>query len=71
MATRMLEKMLFSIEEAAELLGIGRSTAYDLVKGGELPSVKIGRRRLVPREALHTWIRKKTEGGVPLGDFEG
>jgi excisionase family DNA binding protein len=40
------------VEDAARLLNVGRSTAYDLIRTGRLRSVKIGRRRLVPRDAL-------------------
>ena len=40
------------VEDAARLLNVGRSTAYDLIRSGRLRSVKIGRRRLVPRDAL-------------------
>jgi excisionase family DNA binding protein len=34
------------------MLNVGRSTAYDLIRSGRLRSVKIGRRRLIPRDAL-------------------
>jgi excisionase family DNA binding protein len=37
-----------SVEEAAKLLGIGRNTAYDCVKRGEIPSLRLGRRLVVP-----------------------
>jgi excisionase family DNA binding protein len=40
------------VEDAARLLNVGRSTAYDLIRSGRLRSVKIGRRRLVPLDAL-------------------
>lgn len=40
------------VEDAARLLNVGRSTAYDLIRTGRLRSIKIGRRRLVPRDAL-------------------
>jgi excisionase family DNA binding protein len=43
---------LLSVEQAAQLLGIGRSTAYELVRARKLRSLKIGTRRLVPREAI-------------------
>lgn len=46
------EKLTLSIEEAAKLLGIGRNLAYDRVKTGEIPVIKIGRRLLVPKKAL-------------------
>ncbi|MCZ7535607.1 MAG: helix-turn-helix domain-containing protein [Acidimicrobiia bacterium] len=38
--------------EAAELLGVGRTLAYDLVARGVLPSVRLGRRVVIPRHAL-------------------
>jgi excisionase family DNA binding protein len=41
-----------TVEEAAELLGIGRNSAYEAIKRGELPAVRIGRRLVVPRQAL-------------------
>lgn len=43
---------LYSVEEAAELLGVGRSLAYDLIHAGELRSIKAGRRRLVSSSAI-------------------
>ncbi len=46
------EKLTYTVEECARLLGIGRQLAYSKVKTGEIPVVKIGRRLLVPRKAL-------------------
>ncbi len=43
---------LLRVEEAARLLGVGRSLAYDLIRTGRLRSIKIGSRRLVPRIAI-------------------
>jgi excisionase family DNA binding protein len=40
------------IENAAKILGISRNTAYEAARTGELPTIKIGRRVLVPRAAL-------------------
>ena len=45
-------RLVYTVSEAAELLGIGRSTAYELVARGELPTVRIGRRLVVTRPAL-------------------
>jgi excisionase family DNA binding protein len=44
--------MLVTVEEAAGLLWIGRTTAYELVMSGNLQSVKVGRRRLVVRDGV-------------------
>jgi excisionase family DNA binding protein len=43
---------LLRVEEAAQLLGIGRSLAYHLIRTGRLRSIKIGSRRLVPLAAI-------------------
>jgi excisionase family DNA binding protein len=43
---------LLRVDEAARLLGIGRSLAYDLIRSGRLRSIKIGGRRLVPLAAI-------------------
>ena len=46
------ERLTLSVEEAANLLGISRSTAYECVRTGELPAVNFGRRVLIPRRRL-------------------
>ena len=44
--------MTYNIEEAAQLLGIGRNSCYEAAKRGEIPSVRLGKRLVVPRAAL-------------------
>ena len=41
-----------TVEEAAKLLGIGRGSAYEAVRRGELPAIRLGKRLVVPRAAL-------------------
>jgi excisionase family DNA binding protein len=48
----MTERLTYTIEETARLLGIGRGTAYAAARAGDLPTVRLGRRLLVPRAAL-------------------
>lgn len=45
-----------TVEEAAKLLGISRGLAYQGVRDGSIPSIEIGRRRLVPRARLMTLL---------------
>jgi excisionase family DNA binding protein len=45
-------RVTLTVSEAAELLGISRSTAYECVRTGEIPSVTFGRRVLIPRHRL-------------------
>jgi excisionase family DNA binding protein len=47
-----LEKQTLTVPETARVLGIGRNSAYEAVRTGEIPSLKIGRRVLVPRLAV-------------------
>ena len=49
-------RLLITVREAAELAGIGRSKAYNLVLSGEWPSVLIGRARRVRYPELLAWI---------------
>ena len=55
------EPILLSAEEAAGVLGIGRTFVFELVAKGRLESIKLGRRRLIPREALERLIAEEQE----------
>lgn len=46
------EAMAFCVEEAARLIGISRATLYVLISTGDLTTIKVRKRRLVPRAAL-------------------
>jgi excisionase family DNA binding protein len=50
--------LLISVEEAALILGIGRTLIFELIMQGRVSSVKIGRRRLVVRQALDEFVRE-------------
>jgi excisionase family DNA binding protein len=49
-------RMTVTVEEAAQLLGIGRQSAYQAARTGELPTIKLGRRLLVPRAQLDAML---------------
>lgn len=49
--------LLLTVEEAARRLGIGRTTAFALVQAGHLRSVRIGRLRRVPVDAMEEYVR--------------
>jgi excisionase family DNA binding protein len=57
------ERLALSVEEAGALLGISRDLAYDLVARRELPSVRLGRRLVVPRRALEDALARLAEAG--------
>jgi excisionase family DNA binding protein len=52
---------LLSVEQAAQRAGIGRSLAFALIRRGELRSVKVGRRRLVPSDAIAALAAERSE----------
>lgn len=53
----VIEPKTYSIEEAAQLLGIGRNHAYEAAKRGEIPVIRIGKRLLVPKAALDRMLQ--------------
>ena len=56
-----MERLTYSVSEAAEMLGISRSYAYELVKEKRIPVLEVGRRRVIPKEMLDNWIKNNTE----------
>lgn len=52
---------LLRVSEVMACLGISRATVYDLIAKGQIPSVKIGRSRRVPRKALKSMIENSSE----------
>jgi len=57
-------KLLISIEEAAELLSIGRTLMFDLVKRKAVKACKIGRRTLISKSELEAFqVRLEKECG--------
>lgn len=59
------KKATITVEEAAELLGIGRSNAYQSVRDGSIPSIRLGKRIVVPVAALE---RLLNNGGQAQND---
>jgi excisionase family DNA binding protein len=57
--------VLLTVEEAAERLGIGRTTMYALVSNGAIESVTIGRLRRIPPECLDAYVASLLASGRP------
>lgn len=53
-----------SVEEAAKILGVSRSMAYQLVRSEGFPTVKIGRRLLVSVKGLERWVEAQTGANI-------
>ena len=50
------QRLLLTVVEAATMLGVGRTKAYELIAGGELQVVHIGRAARVPLVAVHRYV---------------
>lgn len=57
------KRLCITVPEAAEMLGISRNFAYELVKQKQLPVVKFGKRLLIPRLALEKMLEKSNIEG--------
>jgi excisionase family DNA binding protein len=58
----LIECRTYTVEQAGRLLGVGRNQAYEAVRSGTLPSIKIGKRLLVPKAALDRLLSGGAEG---------
>lgn len=58
-------KLLLTVREAAEVLGISRTAIYLLLQRGEIPSVKIGRSRRITRQEIERYVSRLAD------DFSG
>jgi excisionase family DNA binding protein len=54
-----------TVAEAAVALGIGRTLAYEAVRRGEIPTIRVGRRILVPLAAIRQLVE---DGSLHAGD---
>ena len=60
-----LERRILSVDETAEILGVGRATAYGAIRRGELPAVRIGRRLVVPGVAIARLLEEANGSSPP------
>jgi excisionase family DNA binding protein len=70
------ERLVYTVAEAGEMLGISRAFAYELVARGELPVIRLGRRLLVPEVGLLALVGQTEPAAsslreLPFEDAEG
>lgn len=66
-----MEKILLDVSEMAEILGISRPTAYQILNRADFDAAfYIGRRRKVSRAGLEKWIQKQTRKELNGGEQE-
>jgi excisionase family DNA binding protein len=59
-----IQRMTLTVEEVATILGVGRNKVYEAAHSGEIPTIRIGKRLLVPLTALE---RLLAVGAQPVG----
>lgn len=68
------ERLTLTVEEAADVLGISRSLAYELVRRGDIPSLHLGRRIVVPIRGLEALVEEllspRVRDGVAPGQVD-
>lgn len=53
--------LFLNATDIANLLGVSKSTAYELMSNNEFPSIRLGGRVLVERDKFINWLDKKAE----------
>lgn len=66
-----MEQLAIRAMEAANAMGIGRSHVYELIRSGELPSVRLGKAIRIPVSALRAWIERNQSEGNPESSQSG
>lgn len=54
----MDDRLTLTVDEAAQVLGISRAFAYELVRRGEIPSLRLGRRIIIPRKLVEELLAR-------------
>lgn len=60
-------KLAYTVDESCSTLSIGRTYLFDLIRRGEISSVKIGRRRVVPAASLEAYLARLVSEQVGTG----
>lgn len=62
------EKLVYSIPECADVLGLGLTKTRELINSKNFPAIRIGRRVVVPVDQLKDWMAKQPTigSGQPL-----
>jgi excisionase family DNA binding protein len=50
------DRLTYDVVEAGRLLGLGRNASYEAAKSGQIPTIRIGKRLLVPKAALQRML---------------
>jgi excisionase family DNA binding protein len=65
---RKLNVSLLSVKDAEEILSLGHTKVCELIADGDLKSIKIGRRRLIPQVAIEEFICERLAKASPRNE---
>lgn len=54
-----MEKLTVTVDEMAKIVGVSRPTAYELIHKEGFPTVRIGRRVVIPIDSLKRWLEEQ------------
>ena len=60
-----LERLTLTVEEAGDLLGISRALAYEMARTGRLPTLRFGKRIVVPKKAIESMLERPVPATAP------
>ena len=63
METKNTERLTMTVEQAGEALGISRATAYMLARTGGIPTIRLGRRLVVPKIQFERMLEGRGTAG--------
>ena len=63
-------RLLYSVAEAASQLGVGRTYMFRLIATGEIESIKVGKLRKIPRDALNSYVDQQRQGHATASGTE-
>ena len=50
-------KQTLTVSEAAEILGVSRPMVYNLIRGGSIPAINVGKKILISKHVLSVWMK--------------
>ena len=56
-------KMTLSVSEAAKMIGISKPKVYDLVREEQLPGIHVGKKIVIPKQAVIDWLSRGVNNG--------
>ena len=55
-----MEQLTLTVREVQQALGIGRNAAYCLANRADFPSIRLGNKLIIPRDAFMRWLEAQT-----------